>query len=279
GGRRGCEDQLDVSERVHGQQALGPLMGGGHLEAARPCQAVRLRVDACHGGDLQRFREPEHLDHEVGGDVPGADDGDLRAATGLLAGHVRPSFSGAVEGCGAKPTCAVPRSLIVVVKVSPRPAGVIGPKAPVSTMSPARSGSPSATNVAASQTAALSGPPRQSLPVPSETTSSPRVRVICTERRSTFVSGTGVPPRTNSPHEALSATVSTMLMSQSATRLSTISRAGRANSTARRTSATVGSANCRSSLMTKATSASTLGWSMRPWGIMPPLGTAMSDSR
>ncbi|MBG0852167.1 hypothetical protein I2W78_10030 [Streptomyces spinoverrucosus] len=126
------------------------------------------------------------------------------------------------------------------------------------------------------QTAALRGLPRQSAPVPSETVRPTRVMVIVTARRSTPVSGTGLPPRTYGPQEALSATVSTREMSQSETRLSTISSAGSAKSTARGTSTTVHSRCGRSRPSTSATSASTRGWSSRPAGTSPPSGTVMS---
>ncbi len=103
--------------------------------------------------------------------------------------------------------------------------------------------------------------------------------VMVTVRRSTAVSGTGVAPRTYRPQDALSATVSTREISQFRTRLSTISSAGSAKSTARSTSTTVHSCSGRSRPRTSATSASTFGWSSRPTGTSPPSGTAMSANR
>ena len=67
------------------------------------------------------------------------------------------------------------------------------------------------------------------------------------------------PPSTSTPHEALSATVSWILIFQSLMRESTISKQGTTQSVARSTSAAVTPGPIRSFLRMKATSASALG--------------------
>ena len=118
-----------------------------------------------------------------------------------------------------------PIPLMSAANTSPGAIAIIGPRAPERMTSPARSGLPRSRTAAASQATAASGWPRQAAPVPVETTSSPRRMVMSQAARSTRSSRCLLSPSTNRPDEALSATVSTMLMSQPAMRLSTISSA------------------------------------------------------
>src|SRR3546814_2740458 len=74
----------------------------------------------------------------------------------------------------------------------------------------------------ASQSAAESGLPRQLEPTPVDTVSPSRDRTTVTAARSMSVSSLGLAPSTKSPADALSAIVSTIVMSQPAIRLSTI---------------------------------------------------------
>ena len=100
-----------------------------------------------------------------------------------------------------------------------------------------RSGSPKRAAWTASQRSASSGSPRQAAPLPADRSSPLMVSDISTSTRLDLVDGGPASvPTTNSPLDALSATVSVNLMSQSAIRESTISSAGSATSTASRTS-------------------------------------------
>ena len=157
---------------------------------------------------------------------------------------------------------------ITASKRSPGFIATIGPSAPVSTMSPARSGSPRLAILRASQTAALSGWPKHSLPRPLETCSLLRVMVIAQFLRSSAAGRCAGPPTTYTPQEALSATVSTNLIDQSRTRLPTTSRAGTTHSMALYNSSNVVSACGRSRFNTSAISASILGCRTRPKGMV-----------
>ena len=77
---------------------------------------------------------------------------------------------------------------------SPGATGTIGPSAPVMITSPALSGLPSAANLRASQSAALSGWPRHAAPVPTETTSPRRSIAMPHSCRSTWLSLRGSAP-------------------------------------------------------------------------------------
>src|SRR5690606_4273906 len=125
-------------------------------------QAVGGRVDPHHGDDPQVFGTAEDLEHEVGPDVAGTDDGD----TGPSA-HRPSSFP-------ENRTDTVPSGAMSASKTSPADTVTMGPSAPESMRSPARNGNPISTAVAASQASARSGSPRQSRPVPRDTTSPPR---------------------------------------------------------------------------------------------------------
>ena len=78
----------------------------------------------------------------------------------------------------------VPRPAMFASKASPGFTGTMGPSAPESTTSPARSGRLRRASSPASQAIALSGLPRHAAPVPFETTSSRLVICICRARRS-----------------------------------------------------------------------------------------------
>ena len=82
-------------------------------------------------------------------------------------------------------------------------------------------------------------------------------------------------PSAKSPAEALSATVSTMAMSQPVTRLSTISAETVIHSSAA-TTVSRSASSVRSRPMARATSPSTRGWRSRPAGMGSPSATSMS---
>jgi hypothetical protein len=109
------------------------------------------------------------------------------------------------------------------------------PNAPLSTISPARSGSRYSMATRASRSRAISGSPRHALPSPLETSWPFTVRLIVTSTGSTSSNPTASSETTNSPLDALSAAVSAMRMSHPAMRLSTISMAAWALATAART--------------------------------------------
>src|SRR4051794_2755870 len=103
---------------------------------------------------------------------------------------------------------------------------------PVRITSPARHVMPRAPSVSASHNNELTGEPFTAAPAPvpnSSPTGSPGRRtsiVMPTRARSTSSGSFGSVPTTNTPHEALSAIVSTTLMSQLSMRESTISKHG-----------------------------------------------------
>ena len=121
--------------------------------------------------------------------------------------------------------------------------------------------------VAASQASGVQRVPEAGRPSAGRHRLSRRARcTIPHSRRSSPASRRGAVPSTNAPLEALSAIVSTMVMSQPAIRESTISIAGSTKSTARTTSTRVTGRRSRSAPSTNATSASTRGCSSRPSG-------------
>jgi len=73
-GRGGVEDDADLGIGRHPLQAFDPLMGGGHAALAGHRQALGLRVDADHRGELHVLGVLQHLHHQVGADVARADD-------------------------------------------------------------------------------------------------------------------------------------------------------------------------------------------------------------
>src|SRR6185436_6579461 len=126
-------------------------------------------------------------------------------------------------------------------------------------MSPSRSPAPKAPSVLASHATQRAGLPSTAAPAPVCSTSPPRLTMTPTSRRSMWASGVMRPPVTINPDEALSATVSTSLIFQSATRLSTISIAGSTPAMAASAVPVVTPGPARSRPMTKAISASTRG--------------------
>ena len=48
------EGKCDVSGFRHGEEILQPGVANRDAEPPRPCKALRIRVDADHGADLQR---------------------------------------------------------------------------------------------------------------------------------------------------------------------------------------------------------------------------------
>ena len=72
GGRRGrVERQVDVGDL--GEQVGEAAVGDGVAALARPPQAVGVGIDPRHAHQLEQ-RAALDLDHQVGADVPGADD-------------------------------------------------------------------------------------------------------------------------------------------------------------------------------------------------------------
>ncbi|EWS65145.1 hypothetical protein Y695_01602 [Hydrogenophaga sp. T4] len=96
--------------------------------------------------------------------------------------------------------------------------------------------------------------------------------------RSILRGSTAVLPSTNMPQEALSATVSWILIFQSRMRESTISKQGMTKSVAASTSALVTPGPMRSFFRTKAISPSALGWIREDMAMLPPSLTIMPSS-
>lgn len=149
---------------------------------------------------------------------------------------------------------------MLATNVSPGLTDTIGPRAPLISTSPARSGVPISTILSANQTAAFNGFPRHAAPSPVDTCTPARAIVITQPVRSISRNGTGLEPSTNRPLDALSATVSSNRMSQFAIRLPTISIAATAYAVEDMMSANVCLSCVRSRPSTNAISASTLGF-------------------
>src|SRR6266508_3262185 len=255
-GRGGVEDDLDLVEVGQGHQTFDALVRGGEAEPLGVRQAVRHGIDADHGRHLEVLAGAHHLDHQVGANVARADDRHLRP------GHeVAPSL---------RVTVTAPSPVRVAVTTLPAATGRIGPRAPDRTTSPARSGWPSSTAVLASQTTSSTGSPRQAVPFPVETCRLSMVIDISTSTGSTSVRVSRLGPSTNTPAEALSATVSPKLMSQLSMRLPQTSSAATTYSVACRTCAASSGPLARSAPSTKAISASIRGCMTRSAGIVSP---------
>ncbi len=181
--------------------------------------------------------------------------------------------------CSANCADTVPSPSRLASKVSPEFTGTIGPRAPESTMSPARNGRPRRPSSPASHATALSGLSRQAAPLPSETTSPRFVIRMLMARKSIPSSLRFSFPTTNRPDEALSAMVSTIEMFQFFILLPTISRAGLTNAVARITSLTVGLATSMSLPSSKAISASIRGCSTLASWIFSPSRASISAKR
>src|SRR3954447_24384709 len=67
----------DLVEALHREQAVEPLGGGRHAEPGGAGEAVGSGVDADHRRHLEDGGVAQHLDHEIGPDVAGTDDGHL----------------------------------------------------------------------------------------------------------------------------------------------------------------------------------------------------------
>ncbi|MQM40473.1 hypothetical protein KBTX_04533 [wastewater metagenome] len=104
--------------------------------------------------------------------------------------------------------------------------GISGTSEPERMTSPAFSGMPKAPRVFASQATQFTGEPRAAAPAPVLTTSPFFSTTMPAVTRSTSRGSTILSPSTNSPQEALSATVSWIRMRQSRMRESTISKHG-----------------------------------------------------
>ena len=111
----------------------------------------------------------------------------------------------------------------------------------------------------ASQATALTGEPCTAAPVEVLMTSPFFSSTMPASARSSWRGLLRMPPSVSTPHEALSATVSWILIFQSLMRESTISKQGITQSVARSTSAAVTPGPIRSRLSTNATSASARG--------------------
>src|ERR1700722_17709409 len=138
-GRR-VEDHPDPVEVRQADEPLDPIGGGRDAEAGRAGQSVRGRIDACHRDHPQRAAAAQQLDHEVGADVAGTDDG--------RAGHRGPPANSAVTQ---------PSPPISAVNLSPGRTGTMGPSAPDRMISPARRGMPYDRAVPASQATGTAG--------------------------------------------------------------------------------------------------------------------------
>ncbi|MNF97247.1 hypothetical protein D3C84_800670 [compost metagenome] len=73
----GIEDEVDLAKDRQAGQALHAFMGSGHAQSCCAGQTVGRRVDTDHGAHFQVLRVAQHLDHQVGADVAGTDDGDF----------------------------------------------------------------------------------------------------------------------------------------------------------------------------------------------------------
>ncbi|MNQ33625.1 hypothetical protein D3C85_470590 [compost metagenome] len=76
--RTGCiEDEIDVSELWHFDQASDTFVGSSHAHPFSTGQTIRGRIDTNHHCHFQVFGIAQDFDHQVGTDVSGADDGDF----------------------------------------------------------------------------------------------------------------------------------------------------------------------------------------------------------
>src|SRR4029078_3096755 len=212
--RRRVEHDLDVVKVGHRGKAVDALVGDGNSYPPRASQPIGVGVDTDHRWDLEILGGAQNLDHQIGPDIAGSDDGHFgfRHDRSLRENVADTSPSGAISAR---------------IRV---PGGVatIGPRAPDKMTCPARSGSPNDAAVRANHANALSGSPRHAEPDPSETRLSLTYMRIVALRGSKSQRLNRLLPRTNTPLEALSATVSVIVRSQLAMRLSTISRAATA---------------------------------------------------
>jgi hypothetical protein len=147
--------------------------------------------------------------------------------------------------------------------------------APGKMMSPACRPSPKAASLFASHATQRTGLPRAAAPAPVSASAPLREMTTPMSLGSMPASLRMLPPTANMPEEALSATVSMSLISQLATRLSTISTAGSAPAIAVSARAAVTPGPSRSRSMTRATSASMRGWISLPSGTSSPSSTTM----
>src|SRR5882762_7881247 len=122
-------------------------------------------------------------------------------------------------------TLTAPRTDSSAVISLPGSTITIAPNAPDKTTSPSRNGAPNDAAMRATHTNAFNGSPRQAAPSPLETSTPSLARLIVTSSGANSLNGTRLSPNTNKPLEALSATVSVIVISQSATLESTISNA------------------------------------------------------
>src|SRR3954449_7743764 len=208
---------------------------------------------------------------DLGDPFPLAFGGDQDVGDALGVDHADPSFE--------KRTVTAPRWAYSARNTSPGCTGTILWTAPGSTMSPALSPSPRLPSVLASHATQRAGLPRIAAPAPVSSSSPFREMATPRRRRSRSATGRIRPPITNSPDDALSATVSTSLIFQSATRLSTTSTAGRTPAMASRATAALMPGPARSRDMTKASSASTRGCTSRDSWIRSPSSTSISSVR
>ena len=138
---------------------------------------------------------------------------------------------------------------------------------------------PSAPSVLASQATALTGEPCTEAPAVVLTISPFFSSTMPASARSIWRGLLRRPPSVKTPQEALSATVSWILIFQSLMRESTISKQGITQSVARSTSAAVTPGPTRSRARTNATSASALGAIRRPMLTASPSLKTMPESR
>src|SRR5450756_869669 len=184
-GTGGIHHDLHLTELRHGDKPFHTVGCRRDPQALRARKTVRRRLDPHHRYYTQILRPTLDLEHQVGADVPGAHNRDPHTIR-----HFRsPSFENRAV--------MIPNGSITASKTSPGFTATIGPSAPDNTMSPARSGAPNSIAVAASHASAFNGSPRQSRPVPCETTSPFRRIVITTSAGLASSSRTPVDPTTN----------------------------------------------------------------------------------
>src|SRR5271166_706611 len=74
-GARRVEHNVNVRKLGQARQCFHSPVGGGDAQTRRASQAVRVRINADQGGHSQASTVAQNLDHQVGSDIAGANDG------------------------------------------------------------------------------------------------------------------------------------------------------------------------------------------------------------
>ncbi len=77
-GRGGIEDDVDIGERRHVDQASHARGARGNAKPGCARKAIRGGVDADHYAHFEVFAMAQDLDHQVRADIAGADDRGLQ---------------------------------------------------------------------------------------------------------------------------------------------------------------------------------------------------------